>query len=286
MTSQEQLPIFFANPDVAYANQFHISRFTNGAFRLCIERLYKVCSENGLSCLFLEIQCPLFLIKTNKSKEMIGQDLVCTLYGKPFQISYEYAKQKLNELASETLGSQQIDTIYAIGDNPLSGKHGLYTRVLHCLTRGFWYKMRLQISREQTRWDGFRFLFGLVVSRATKKTTLSTQPSMSVHQSKVKRPQLWTITELGVLCLKSTSSSKAPRLFLWLTILLLNRGSGVHFEQRIKHAHHEQKERTALWSLTRSCRKVAAFFNFTAVSRTFLESKFQEHIQFCEWFVE
>ncbi len=65
---------------------------------------------------------------------MIGQDLVCTLYGKPFQISYDYAKQKLNELASE-LGSQQIDTIYAIGDNPLSGKYGLYTRVLYCLTR-------------------------------------------------------------------------------------------------------------------------------------------------------
>ncbi len=67
---------------------------------------------------------------------MTGQELVCTLYGKPFQISYEYAKTQLNELASE-LGSQQIDTIYAIGDNPLSGKSSHQSfplAIFNCLT--------------------------------------------------------------------------------------------------------------------------------------------------------
>lgn len=38
----EQIPLFFANPDVSYANQYALPRFTNGAFRLCLERLYQV----------------------------------------------------------------------------------------------------------------------------------------------------------------------------------------------------------------------------------------------------
>jgi hypothetical protein len=34
--------VFLANPDLAYANQFHLMRFTNGAFHVCLEALYKV----------------------------------------------------------------------------------------------------------------------------------------------------------------------------------------------------------------------------------------------------
>ncbi len=34
--------MFLANPDLAYANQFHLMRFTNGAFHVCLEALYKV----------------------------------------------------------------------------------------------------------------------------------------------------------------------------------------------------------------------------------------------------
>jgi hypothetical protein len=46
---EEQLPVFLANPDLSYANQFHLMRFTNGAFHLCLQALYKVQHSHTLS---------------------------------------------------------------------------------------------------------------------------------------------------------------------------------------------------------------------------------------------
>jgi HAD superfamily hydrolase (TIGR01456 family) len=88
----EQLPVFFANPDISYAHQYHLPRFTNGAFRLCLERLYK---------------------------EVSGKDLQYTIYGKPFKRTYDYALERLSAIATQ-FNSPKISTVYAIGDNPAS----------------------------------------------------------------------------------------------------------------------------------------------------------------------
>jgi len=96
--TQEQLPVFLANPDVSYPNQFPLPRFTNGAFLVCLEALYKRVS---------------------------GRDLKSVLFGKPHRATYEYATQRINELAGEYgYSAPPLHRIYAIGDNPLSDIKG------------------------------------------------------------------------------------------------------------------------------------------------------------------
>ncbi len=34
--------MYLANPDLTYADRFHMPRFTNGAFHVCLAALYKV----------------------------------------------------------------------------------------------------------------------------------------------------------------------------------------------------------------------------------------------------
>ncbi|KAL6070064.1 HAD-superfamily hydrolase [Balamuthia mandrillaris] len=93
---EKQIPLFFANPDVDYAAEFAVPRFTCGAFRLCLERLYL---------------------------EVTGKQLKYTLLGKPHPFSYSFARRYLDRMAQE-MGFSSLTTIYAIGDNPLSDIKG------------------------------------------------------------------------------------------------------------------------------------------------------------------
>jgi hypothetical protein len=49
----EQFPVFSANPDLSYANQFHLMRLTNGAFHVCLAAVYKVSHSPHTSPIFL-----------------------------------------------------------------------------------------------------------------------------------------------------------------------------------------------------------------------------------------
>lgn len=71
-----------------YAGKAKDPRFTQGAFRECLEHLFYHCT---------------------------GRKLRVNLYGKPNKVTYDYAKKVLNNM------SDKIKTVYAIGDNPLSG---------------------------------------------------------------------------------------------------------------------------------------------------------------------
>jgi len=104
--------LYFANPDFVYAGNYKLPRFTQGAFRDCLNLLYS--KMNG------------------------GRQLQLTEYGKPFKSTYDYARHYLstyherchtNTTATTTTTSDRSETIvkqlhcktiYAIGDNPHS----------------------------------------------------------------------------------------------------------------------------------------------------------------------
>lgn len=111
-SSKPSIPIYFSNLDLLWANDYHLNRFGQGAFRLINRRLYAA----------------------------LNDDLPLTDYvvGKPTKLTYDFAHQLLidwhgklitNTTSSPeqrlpTLGitpdSSPFDNIYMVGDNPAS----------------------------------------------------------------------------------------------------------------------------------------------------------------------
>lgn len=90
--TQPSVPIYFSNNDLLWSNDYKIPRFGQGAFRVCVEALYK---------------------------EITGAaDLDSTIIGKPFAYTYDYAERVLRDLVLS--GSLQDYEIYMVGDNPAS----------------------------------------------------------------------------------------------------------------------------------------------------------------------
>lgn len=87
----QAVEVLIANPDFSYAAEFPHPRMTSGAFRICLETLFKV---------------------------ETGRALEYTLYGKPHRLTYDFALRVLGEQKGP------VDRVYAIGDNPKSDIRG------------------------------------------------------------------------------------------------------------------------------------------------------------------
>ncbi|KAG0057444.1 hypothetical protein BGZ83_010012 [Gryganskiella cystojenkinii] len=99
-TTKQSVPLFFSNSDLVWSNEHPNPRFAQGTFRTCLERIYK---------------------------DMTGQHLEYTLYGKPMTATYQYAETVLNKIAPHKDGLPHRRTVYAIGDNPyadIAGANG------------------------------------------------------------------------------------------------------------------------------------------------------------------
>lgn len=84
------IPVLACNMDLLWASEAPIPRYGHGAFLLCLESLYK---------------------------KVTGKDMTyAALVGKPSEITYYHANQMLVNHAS-SIGIENVDTIYAIGDN-------------------------------------------------------------------------------------------------------------------------------------------------------------------------
>ncbi|KAI8057972.1 HAD-like domain-containing protein [Syncephalis plumigaleata] len=95
-----QIPIYFSNPDLLWSNDFPVSRYAQGAFRVALEALYE---------------------------RITGRKLEYTLFGKPETVTYKYAEELLHrQLASSSVGPTESLHVYAIGDNPASDIAGAY----------------------------------------------------------------------------------------------------------------------------------------------------------------
>lgn len=84
------IPVLACNMDLLWASEAPIPRYGHGAFLLCLENLYK---------------------------KITGKDMTyAALVGKPSEITYYHANQMLANHAN-SIGIENVDTIYAIGDN-------------------------------------------------------------------------------------------------------------------------------------------------------------------------
>ncbi|KAG5459756.1 MAG: putative mitochondrion protein [Olpidium bornovanus] len=97
----QSVPLYLSNPDVLWANDFPTVRMAQGAFRVCLEKLYQ---------------------------DISGSPLKYTPYGKPIKPTYDYAERMLEGLTGTKISSVDQTTgrkirhipIYAVGDNPAS----------------------------------------------------------------------------------------------------------------------------------------------------------------------
>jgi HAD superfamily hydrolase (TIGR01456 family) len=96
--TKQSVPLYFSNSDFVWSNDYPINRLAQGAFRLALETIYR---------------------------ELTGHKLVYTKFGKPETPTYEYATRVIQEQAVELMGpSAQVESIFAIGDNPASDIRG------------------------------------------------------------------------------------------------------------------------------------------------------------------
>ncbi|PVH88954.1 HAD-superfamily hydrolase [Cadophora sp. DSE1049] len=88
----KQPKLYFANPDITYATNYHLPRICQGTFKLALTGMWK-----GLT----------------------GTDLIAhehyTQIGKPTQLQFEFGEQALREVAKSNL-----KTVYMVGDGPRS----------------------------------------------------------------------------------------------------------------------------------------------------------------------
>eukprot|EP01139_Manchomonas_bermudensis_P006146 Amastigsp_a176570_19.p1 type:complete len:158 gc:universal Amastigsp_a176570_19:487-14(-) len=96
MGPPRSLPIFFSNPDFTYVDTFVHPRITSGAFRICLEALYR--------------------------EATVGHDaqMSAVRIGKPEAPTYAFAERVLASQLPDALAGARFNAIYAIGDNPLS----------------------------------------------------------------------------------------------------------------------------------------------------------------------
>ncbi|GAB1864649.1 Cat eye syndrome critical region protein 5 [Camponotus japonicus] len=84
------IPVLACNMDLLWSSEAPIPRYGHGTFLLCLENLYK---------------------------KITGKDMTyAALVGKPSEITYYYANQLLVNHAN-SIGIENVDTIYTIGDN-------------------------------------------------------------------------------------------------------------------------------------------------------------------------
>jgi HAD superfamily hydrolase (TIGR01456 family) len=83
LVDKQQVELFIANPDFVYAGNYKLPRLTQGAFRECLCHLYK---------------------------KLTDRHLKFTEYGKPYKVTYDYAKELIKD--------KNCRTVYGIGDNP------------------------------------------------------------------------------------------------------------------------------------------------------------------------
>lgn len=110
------VPIIFSNNDLLWANDYELSRFGQGAFRIIIESLYR-----------------------ELTKLSPNQNLKLTILGKPYKIQYDYAhyvlidwRQRLHNGSNvknieqilpplgQTPKDSPFEKVYMVGDNPES----------------------------------------------------------------------------------------------------------------------------------------------------------------------
>ncbi|PGH15082.1 TIGR01456 family HAD hydrolase [Helicocarpus griseus UAMH5409] len=96
-----QPPLYFSNPDLVWAAQYHHPRLGQGAFKAALDGVWAAMTD--------------------------GAELQKTVIGKPYELTYRFAEKRLNqerENMFRTRDLQPLEAVYMIGDNPESDIRG------------------------------------------------------------------------------------------------------------------------------------------------------------------
>lgn len=113
--TKPHVPIYFSNPDLIWANEYHLPRLGQGGFRAAFQGIMSS------------------LKNAQKSQNtMTGLPILdYTVMGKPYHDTYAYAenvlcewRKKQLELAGMDTAHGDVKTIYMVGDNPASDIKG------------------------------------------------------------------------------------------------------------------------------------------------------------------
>ncbi|KAI3620313.1 hypothetical protein CBS9595_002280 [Malassezia furfur] len=98
LRKRRKIPIYFSHGDLLWGNDFALPRLGQGAFRTALEAVYKRVTD--------------------------GDEMNAITFGKPEQMTYEYANELLQMLLNRASNGNDIhvapENIWMIGDNPAS----------------------------------------------------------------------------------------------------------------------------------------------------------------------
>ncbi|KAI9884027.1 MAG: hypothetical protein M1823_004191 [Watsoniomyces obsoletus] len=100
-----QPPLYFSNPDLWWANQYHLPRLGQGGFREALEGIWSAVTGGSAK----------------------GVKLHKTIIGKPYQSTYEFAEKRLHQHRRTLLKDPQapaVKTVVMVGDNEHSDIRG------------------------------------------------------------------------------------------------------------------------------------------------------------------
>lgn len=103
-----QPPLYFSNPDLLWAAQYHLSRFGQGGFREALEGVWRAVTAHSGGT----------------------PELYKTVIGKPYRETYSFAEKRLLEHRETLFGKDkapQLRKVYMVGDNPESDIRGANT---------------------------------------------------------------------------------------------------------------------------------------------------------------
>jgi len=101
-----QPPLYFSNPDLLWAADYHLSRLGQGGFRAAVDGLWQALTS---------------------SKDHPTPELYKRVAGKPFRETYEFAEKQLLRHRDAKFGKSQappLKRVYMVGDNPESDIRG------------------------------------------------------------------------------------------------------------------------------------------------------------------
>jgi len=87
---EQAVPCYFAAADLLWSNDFPLSRFGQGAFKIAFTKLFR---------------------------ELTGREVDIIQFGKPEKTTYDFTKELLEKFSKNYL-NEEISNVYAVGDNP------------------------------------------------------------------------------------------------------------------------------------------------------------------------
>lgn len=110
--AQQEVEVWFTNPDLVYSGLANHPRLTQGSYRMCLETLFRSVTSSTSTSYYSAS-------KDSEAMHKRGRTLHATTCGKPTTLTGKTALDKLLRQCPQNTMEQDLE-IWAVGDNPYS----------------------------------------------------------------------------------------------------------------------------------------------------------------------